>query len=109
MPHNLEQSPADPQEAAARRAEEEADRAALARLYGGTHKKKEARGQIGVAVALLVLGPGLVAWGAASGGDPGLIGVGVVAVGVGAWAAIDGLLRARRAARAEQDDSRKGR
>jgi hypothetical protein len=42
----------------------------------------------------MVLGPILVAVGAAMGGEPAMIGVGIIALLVGVWAFIDGLLRA---------------
>lgn len=79
----------------AQRAQDEADRAALERLYGP--KKKEAKGQWGVGIALMILGPLLVLWGVAAHGEPRLIGVGILALLVGVWAFFDGLVRARRA------------
>lgn len=89
-------APSDPTDDHAKR-QAEADRAALERLYGP--KKKDASAQSWVGVALLVLGPAMIGWGSAMDGDPRLIGVGVVALGVGAWAFFDGLARARRARR----------
>lgn len=80
----------------------DADRAALERLYGP--KKRDAHTQSWVGIALLVFGPVLILIGAAMEGDPRLIGVGVLALGVGAWAFFDGLARARRARR--EDDAR---
>jgi hypothetical protein len=78
----------------AKRLKAEADRVALERLYGP--KSKEAKGQSWIGVALMVLGPILGAVGAAMGGEPAMIAVGIIALSVGVWAFIDGLLRASR-------------
>lgn len=99
MPRDVKHESLDPREAEAKRLREEADRAALERLYGPKSKQKEAKGQWGVGIALLVLGPILIAIGAAMDGDMRLVGVGVVAFGVGIWALVDGLVRAERAKR----------
>jgi len=85
----------------AKRLQDEADQRALERLYGPKHK--QASGQWGLGLALLVIGPGFIAWGAASRGDLRLIAVGVVAIAVGLWSFIDGLARARKAKSESRD------
>lgn len=82
----------------------EADQAALERLYGS--KKSEFKLQWGVGIALLVLGPVLILAGAAMGGEGGMIAVGVLALAVGLWAFIDGLVRGSKA---KSGDDRSGR
>lgn len=77
----------------ARRRELE-EQAALERLYGP--KRAAAKGQSWTGVVLLVLGAGLLAWGAAADGDVRLIAVGVVGLAVGVWSFFDGLARARK-------------
>ena len=84
------------------RRQAEADRAALERLYGP--QSKAARGQSWIGLALVILGPALIALGAAMKGDPGLIGVGIVALAVGVWTLVDGLVRAKRA---KDDEARR--
>jgi len=81
-------------------------RALLERLYGPKHEKSGANTQIGVAIALLVLGPGLLLWGLADRGEVTLIAVGIVAVAVGVWALFDGLARSRRAKAREREAAR---
>ncbi|MFT7679482.1 MAG: hypothetical protein ACI8QC_003484 [Planctomycetota bacterium] len=76
-------------------AQREADRAALERMYGSA--KSDRKTQWGVGIALLVLGPVLIAVGAAMDGEVVMVTVGVLALGVGAWSFIDGLIRSKRA------------
>ncbi len=103
MPRDVKHESLDPREAEAKRLREEADREALERLYGPKSKQKEAKGQWGVGIALLVLGPIMMAVGAAMGGEVGLVAVGAIASGVGIWALVDGLVRADRAKREARD------
>ena len=101
MPRDVKHESLDPREAEAKRQQEAADRAALERLYGP--KSKEAKGQWGVGIALLVLGAVLIAVGAAMRGEIKMIAVGVIAIGVGVWAFFDGLARAAKAKREARD------
>jgi hypothetical protein len=82
----------------ARRREEQADREALERLYGPQHnqRKKLAKNQWGLGIAMLIIGPLVVLLGAALDGHPGIIGAGVVCLLVGLWSFIEGMIRASR-------------
>lgn len=93
MKHELDDDGRSAEQEARRQAE--ADKAALERLYGS--KKQGAKGQWGIGIALLVLGPVLIAVGAGMGGEVGMIAVGVIALAVGIWAFFDGVVRSRQA------------
>ena len=95
MPRDVKHESLDPREAEAKRLQAEADRAALERMYGSP--KKQAKSQWGIGVALLVLGPVLIAVGAATQWEIAVIAVGVLALGVGIWALVDGLSRSAKA------------